>query len=133
MISNNFIVQHLILLFLISWNLIIIYPASTNSLTSYPILNPICLPCSDDLSDSFPRTSPAVSTVLSLSPPSLYVPLLTTSTNLHPMVTRRKACIFKPKAYYALTISPSSQFFQVFLALQELWGSSMLPNTLNGS
>jgi hypothetical protein len=49
------------------------------------------------------------------------------------MVTRRKACIFKPKAYYALTISPSSQFFQVFLALQELWGSSMLPNTLNGS
>ena len=35
------------------------------------------------------------------------------------MVTRRKAGIFKPKAYHALTISSSSQFFQVLLALQE--------------
>jgi hypothetical protein len=35
------------------------------------------------------------------------------------MVTRRKAGIFKPKAYHALTISGSSQFFQVRLALQE--------------
>jgi hypothetical protein len=108
MISNNFIVQHLILLFRISWNIIIMYLASMNSLISYPILNPICLPYSDDLSESFPRTSPAMSTVSSLSPPFPSVPLLTTSTNLHLMVTRRKACIFKPKAYYALTISPAS-------------------------
>jgi hypothetical protein len=35
------------------------------------------------------------------------------------MVTRRKAGIFKPNAYHALTIAGSSQFFQVLLALQE--------------
>ena len=51
--------------------------------------------------------------------PPVPVPLMTTSNNLHPMVTKRKAGIFKPKAYHALTISPSSQFFQVLLALQE--------------
>lgn len=35
------------------------------------------------------------------------------------MVTRGKASIFKPKAYHALEISPSSQFFQVLLSLKE--------------
>jgi hypothetical protein len=50
---------------------------------------------------------------------SVPVPLMTTSTNLHPMVTRRKAGIFKPKAYHALTIAGSSKFFHVLLALQE--------------
>lgn len=82
--------------------------ASTNLLLSSPISNPIFLPCSDDLGESFPRTSHVMSTIPSPSPPSLSVPLLTTSTNLHLMVTRRKASIFKPKAYHALTISPSS-------------------------
>ncbi|XP_042939441.1 uncharacterized mitochondrial protein AtMg00810-like [Carya illinoinensis] len=35
------------------------------------------------------------------------------------MVAKRKAGIFKSKAYHALMISPSSKFFHVLLALQE--------------
>ncbi|KAL6347067.1 hypothetical protein AAG906_012318 [Vitis piasezkii] len=54
---------------------------------------------------------------LLLLSPSVSIP--TTSTNTHPMVTRGKPGIFKPKAYHALTLSPSSQFFQVLLAIQE--------------
>ncbi|WJZ84055.1 hypothetical protein VitviT2T_003683 [Vitis vinifera] len=88
---------------------------------SSPVSNPNCLPCSDDLHASSPA-SPVISIIPSSSPLSPSVSIPTTSTNTHPMVTRGKAGIFKPKAYHALTLSPSSQFFQVLLAIQEPQG-----------
>jgi len=96
----------------------IVSPASPPPLVSSPVLTPTCLPCSDKPVDSCSQP-PIMFIIPSSSHPSppVPVPLITTSTNLHPMVTRRKAGIFKPKAYHALTISPSCQFFQVLLAL----------------
>ncbi|KAF9663997.1 hypothetical protein SADUNF_Sadunf17G0110100 [Salix dunnii] len=89
-------------------------PVSPNSLLSSPISTPTCLPCSDNPVDFCSQTSPVATNIPCTSPSSSSIPtpLMTTSTNLHPMVTRRKAGISKPKAYHALTISPSSQFFQ---------------------
>ncbi|RVW68255.1 Retrovirus-related Pol polyprotein from transposon RE1 [Vitis vinifera] len=75
----------------------------------------------DDLHASS-HASPVISTIPSTSPLSPSVFILTTSTNTHPMVTREKVGIFKPKAYHALTFSPSSQIFQVLLAIQESQG-----------
>jgi hypothetical protein len=79
---------------------------------SFPVSTPSCLPYNDKLVDPCSQT-PVMSIIPSSSPPSplILAPLMTTSTNLHPMVTRRKTGIFKPKAYHVLTISPSSQFF----------------------
>ncbi|GFZ05453.1 hypothetical protein Acr_17g0010250 [Actinidia rufa] len=94
-------------------------PASPNLLSSSPILDSNCLPCSDDLGESFPQTSPVVSPVPSPSPPTLRISTPTTSTNTHSMITRGKVVIFKPKAYHALEISFSSQYFQALFALKE--------------
>ena len=91
---------------------------SPNLLLSSPVSNPNCLPCNDDLHASS-HASPVISTIPSSSPLSPSVSIRRTSTNTHPMVTRGKASIFKPKAYHALTFSHSSQFFQVLLAIQE--------------
>ncbi|KAJ6945155.1 Retrovirus-related Pol polyprotein from transposon RE1 [Populus alba x Populus x berolinensis] len=98
----------------------IVSPASPLPLVSSLVSASTCLPCSDKLVASC--SQPPIMSIVpspSQSSPHVPVPLMTTSTNLHPMVTRRKAGIFKPKAYHVLTISPSSQFFQVLLALQE--------------
>ncbi|KAL6321989.1 hypothetical protein AAG906_035908 [Vitis piasezkii] len=94
---------------------------SLDLLLSYPVSNPNCLPCNDDLNASS-HASSVISIISSSSPLSPSVSIPTTSTNTHPMVTRGKAGIFKPKAYHALTLSPSSQFFQVLLAIQESRG-----------
>ena len=83
---------------------------SPDLLLSSPVSNPNCLSCSDDLHASS-HASPVISTIPSTSPLSPSVFILTTSTNTHPMVTREKVGIFKPKAYHALTFSPSSQIF----------------------
>ena len=80
---------------------------SPNLLLSSPVSNPNCLPCNDDLHASS-HASPVISTIPSSSPLSPSVSIRQTSTNTHPMVTRGKASIFKPKAYHALTLSHSS-------------------------
>ena len=54
-------------------------------------------------------------------PPSVSsAPRVTTSS--HPMITRGKASIFKPRLYHAMNVLSSSQTFQALLALKEPWG-----------
>ena len=60
---------------------------SHDLLLSSPISNPNCLPCSDDLHASS-HASSVISTILSSSPLSASISIPTTSTNIHPMVTR---------------------------------------------
>ena len=81
---------------------------STDLLLSFPISNSVCLPCSDGFGESFPQTFPVMSFIPSPSLSTSSVSILTTSTNIHSMVTRGKTSIFKPKAYHALKISTSS-------------------------
>ncbi|KAA8520913.1 hypothetical protein F0562_011586 [Nyssa sinensis] len=94
-------------------------PASSDLLLSSPLSDSICLPCTDGLGAPLPQTPPAVSSIPSPSLPPPPVSIPTTSTNTHSMVTRGKAGIFKPKAYHAFEISPSSQFFQAFNIFSE--------------
>jgi hypothetical protein len=62
---------------------------------SSPVSASTCLPCSDKPVASC--LQPPIMSIISssnLSSPSVRVPPMTTSTNLHPMVTRRKVGIF---------------------------------------
>ncbi|RVW25418.1 Retrovirus-related Pol polyprotein from transposon RE1 [Vitis vinifera] len=103
--------------------------STSDSLPSPSFSNSLCLPCNDiphlsstsspgpqvpldedSLLDSIVTDSTTPSPVSSS-------PCVTTSS--HPMITRGKAGIFKPRLYHAMNISSSSQLFQALLALKE--------------
>jgi hypothetical protein len=94
-----------------------------------------CIPCAVDqvlvdtsqapavVSTSFPAEpiQPGVpsSAAPNAAPPSTSSTPTSLPTNSHPMKTRAKAGIFKPKAYHATAGFTSSPFFQSLMALKE--------------
>ena len=88
-----------------------------------------CLPCTDsphmsldplpDLQGPIsmePLSDSAASDSIFPSPVSSAPRVITSS---HPMITRRKIGIFKPRLYHAMNVLSSSQTFQALLALKE--------------
>lgn len=100
----------------------------SDSLPSPSTSDLTCLPCSDTI----PEPSPSDQTEIDIlapdpvpidcpSSPPFVLPLSISAPipTGHPMLTRGKAGIFKPKAYHALTVEPSSWFFQALLILHK--------------
>nr|CAN61640.1 hypothetical protein VITISV_021909 [Vitis vinifera] len=103
--------------------------STSDSLPSPSFSNSLCLPC-NDIPHLSSTSSPglqvpldedslldSVATDSTTPSPISSSPRVTTSN--HPMITRGKAGIFKPRLYHAMHISSSSQLFQAFLALKE--------------
>ncbi|KAB5573941.1 hypothetical protein DKX38_001135 [Salix brachista] len=104
---------------------------SCASLTSPSSLNSPCLPCSDApgflSSPSSQVPEPVLSSTTSTDAASLSEPQVTAimpshppvSSNHHPMITRGKAGIVKPRSHHAMTVVSSNQFIQALLATKE--------------
>ncbi|RVX21294.1 Retrovirus-related Pol polyprotein from transposon RE1 [Vitis vinifera] len=101
----------------------------SDSLPSPSFSNSLCLPCNDipHLS-STSSPSPQVpldedslldSVATDSTTPSPVSSSSRVTTSSHPMITRGKVGIFKPRLYHAMHISSSSQLFQALLALKE--------------
>ncbi|RVX23684.1 Retrovirus-related Pol polyprotein from transposon RE1 [Vitis vinifera] len=103
--------------------------STSDSLSSPSFSNSLCLPC-NDIPHLSSTSSPgpqvpldedslldSIATDSTTPSPVSSSPRVTTSS--HPMITRGKAGIFKPRLYNAMHISSSSQLFQALLALKE--------------
>ncbi|RVX04761.1 Retrovirus-related Pol polyprotein from transposon RE1 [Vitis vinifera] len=103
--------------------------STSDSLPSPSFSNSLCLPCNDiphlSLTSSpgpqvpLDEDSLLDSVVTDSTTPSPVSSSPRVTTSSHPMITRRKAGIFKPRLYHAMHISSSSQLFQALLALKE--------------
>nr|CAN83877.1 hypothetical protein VITISV_014760 [Vitis vinifera] len=106
--------------------------STSDSLSSPSFSNSLCLPCNDiphlSLTSSpgpqVPLDDDSLldSIATDSTTPSLVSSSPRVTNSSHPMITRGKAGIFKPRLYHVMHISSSSQLFQALLALKEPCG-----------